>query len=255
MSEPGAEPGLPGAAASGVAALLAGPTRPARLIGAFPSAAYLELPGPLDDADPAGTRYALPPAAPAVTPAGTPPGTPSLIALVTSDGIRLPNAVVIAPTTADGCLAGLRGPAGSVRAAVGDHRVKVGELVVDVVRSWAPRSALPPRSAADLRRGYAWLDAALAAAPLTPPAPQTAHGVLPGIMPGILPGGLPLGLLDSLACAAARHDLAAARAAAERLTGLGPGLTPSGDDLLCGFLVTLCQLAPPGLAGWARRLG
>jgi hypothetical protein len=51
---------------------------------------------------------------------------------------------------------------------------------------------------------------------------------------------------EELVRAAAAGELGAAFAAADRMVGLGPGLTPSGDDLLCGFLVTLHQLAPPG---------
>src|SRR5690606_28410956 len=42
-----------------------------------------------------------------------------------------------------------------------------------------------------------------------------------------------------LAEACAAGDLAGAVEAAERIVGLGPGLTPSGDDILCGLLVSL----------------
>ncbi|MGH3328376.1 MAG: hypothetical protein ACRDPT_11375, partial [Streptomycetales bacterium] len=72
---------MPGAAASGVMAVLAGPTREARLLGAFPSAVYLELPALRDGAER--------------------PVTPPVIALLTPDAVRLPKAVVIAPTTAE----------------------------------------------------------------------------------------------------------------------------------------------------------
>lgn len=41
-----------------------------------------------------------------------------------------------------------------------------------------------------------------------------------------------------LCAAAARHDPWGVRAASKRLAGLGPGLTPSGDDLLAGFLAS-----------------
>ncbi|MCP9984154.1 DUF2877 domain-containing protein [Actinomadura madurae] len=43
----------------------------------------------------------------------------------------------------------------------------------------------------------------------------------------------------ALAEACAAGDLAGAVEAAERIVGLGPGLTPSGDDILCGLLVAL----------------
>lgn len=51
----------------------------------------------------------------------------------------------------------------------------------------------------------------------------------------------------ALAQALAGHDAGAARTAVPRLLGLGPGLTPAGDDLLCGLLA--------GLAVLRRRMG
>ncbi|MEW2357968.1 DUF2877 domain-containing protein, partial [Spirillospora sp. NPDC029432] len=64
----------------------------------------------------------------------------------------------------------------------------------------------------------------------------------------------PLLLADR--CAAG--DLVGAVECAERIVGLGPGLTPSGDDILAGLLVTLRLVGgarDPGgravwLAGW-----
>ncbi len=44
------------------------------------------------------------------------------------------------------------------------------------------------------------------------------------------------------ACHALDH--AGAFAAAERLIGLGPGLTPAGDDALAGFLLAATHLCP-----------
>jgi hypothetical protein len=42
--------------------------------------------------------------------------------------------------------------------------------------------------------------------------------------------------------------------ALHHLVGLGPGLTPSGDDFLCGVLFTLHRLGHPGIAErlWTR---
>jgi hypothetical protein len=45
--------------------------------------------------------------------------------------------------------------------------------------------------------------------------------------------------LPPLARATARRDAAGVAAAATQLVGLGPGLTPSGDDFLVGFLAAL----------------
>lgn len=54
--------------------------------------------------------------------------------------------------------------------------------------------------------------------------------------------------VDAFAAALAARDAAAARAEAERLIGLGPGLTPEGDDLLAGALAVSAVLHGP-LAG------
>lgn len=53
--------------------------------------------------------------------------------------------------------------------------------------------------------------------------------------------------VEALAAAVRRRDHVAAEAAALALVGLGPGLTPSGDDALCGFLLGR------GLAGARSR--
>jgi Protein of unknown function (DUF2877) len=54
--------------------------------------------------------------------------------------------------------------------------------------------------------------------------------------------------VDPFAAALAARDAAGARAEAERLIGLGPGLTPEGDDLLAGALAVAAVLHAP-LAG------
>lgn len=45
--------------------------------------------------------------------------------------------------------------------------------------------------------------------------------------------------LPMLARATERHDVTAVAGAAARLVGLGPGLTPSGDDFIAGYLAAL----------------
>lgn len=57
--------------------------------------------------------------------------------------------------------------------------------------------------------------------------------------------------LDALAQALGAHDLPAFGAAAQTVLGLGPGLTPSGDDLVGGLMFTFSK-APP--APWRGRL-
>jgi hypothetical protein len=51
--------------------------------------------------------------------------------------------------------------------------------------------------------------------------------------------------VDAFAGALVARDAAAARAQAERLIGLGPGLTPEGDDLLAGALAVSAVLHGP----------
>jgi hypothetical protein len=47
-------------------------------------------------------------------------------------------------------------------------------------------------------------------------------------------------LLERLSLSVRRDDGPAAERAARALVGLGPGLTPSGDDALCGFMLGRC---------------
>jgi hypothetical protein len=110
-------------------------------------------------------------------------------------------------------------------ALVGDGRVEADGLRVRVRRWWDPSPALGALQPAALAAGVRSLEAALEAA-------------LDG--PGMTGGGL-AGHPDpvELAGACAAGDLAGAVEAAERIVGLGPGLTPSGDDILCGLLVSL----------------
>ncbi len=56
----------------------------------------------------------------------------------------------------------------------------------------------------------------------------------------------------ALAWACAAGDAAAAVAAAAALIGLGPGLTPSGDDFVGGAFFVRALLAPPPGEAWER---
>lgn len=122
------------------------------------------------------------------------------------------------------------------------------------------------------------------ARPWTPPAPargrdaarRLAAGVreLPGALAelgapegfgALLAGGAPPFPLEratpralSLADACARDDPEAAVAAATALVGLGPGLTPSGDDYVGGAFFGRALLAAAGACdrdAWARAAG
>ena len=141
-----------------------------------------------------------------------------VLALVTSDGLRLPCALVVAATRA-------QEPFG---AAVRTAAVADGALVLDgvryrAVRTWTPRE----RTAGRLQPA-----AVRELGALLGPAPHT----------GEVAGRLRAGTARLAAALRTGDGLAGA---AEALVGLGPGLTPAGDDVLAGALVTSAQLAHP----------
>jgi hypothetical protein len=79
-----------------------------------------------------------------------------------------------------------------------------------------------------------------------------AHGLLPWLLgrPLAFPLQAAAPRLNALAAALQGEDATAFECAALRLLGLGPGLTPSGDDLLGGIVFAL-HFAPR--ARWAER--
>ncbi|MEU8796566.1 DUF2877 domain-containing protein [Spirillospora sp. NPDC048819] len=190
-ARPGGRPPAAGAASLALRPLLDPPRRAARVIAVFPSALYLEMRGGPE---------------------------PRVLAVVSSDAHRLPNAVVVVATRREH-------PFRSVReggdAFVGDGRVEADGLRVRIRRWWDPSPALGALQPAALAAGLRSLEAAFADAGMT-------GGGLAGHPDP-----------DALAACCAAGDLAGAVEAAERIVGLGPGLTPSGDDILCGLLVSL----------------
>ena len=188
------EPLLPAAASTALRATLTSPVaRAGRVLAAFPSAVYVALDEPVR-------------------------GEPAALALVTADGVRLPNALVVAVVTAQRPFRTLR--AGQA-APVGRGGVHLPGLRVTAARWRDPH----PRLRADrsvLQRTVPALAEALAAWP-----------------------SAVADRLDPLALALAEDDGFAAGNAAAALLGLGPGLTPAGDDVLAGALATLSLLLPP----------
>jgi hypothetical protein len=141
-------------------------------------------------------------------------GPPGALALLSHDAVRLPCGLLLATTSAELPLASLAPPpAPAAGFVVGDGAVSwtgpAGPVVVRAVREWAPARPLRGQVAAS----------ALAA----------VRSGLGGADPGV--GAR---LVADLAGAAGDHDVSVAAAA--RLLGIGPGLTPSGDDVLAGFL-------------------
>ncbi|MGE5287387.1 MAG: DUF2877 domain-containing protein [Micromonosporaceae bacterium] len=216
-----------GAASLGVRHLIDGPKRPARVIAAFASAVYLELrvPGP----------------------------EPRVLALVTPSAVRLPNAVVVTPHTSlppqpergrawrdappqhagAGQAAWIAAAAGD-DGCVGEGAVQAGHIRVPVRRWWDPSPVFGPLSRARLEQGCAALESICAASSRKPGL--EGHDALAG-----------------LAMSCATGDLAGAVEAADILIGLGPGLTPSGDDVLAGLLLAL-RLLGGAIRGGTRAV-
>lgn len=171
---------------------LCGPAGPASVLAAFPAAVYLAHRG-------------------------------GVVAVLTTDAVRLPNAVVVARDSSMRPFAGLGAGAGGV---VGGGLVAVAGRVlatVDARTDWfEPRPAVG-LMAPGLHTRLRELASAMTAPWLDPHA------------------GLPHAA--ALAQATQRLDVAlgsreptAIAAAAHGLVGLGPGLTPAGDDVLAGVL-------------------
>ncbi|WP_026405795.1 DUF2877 domain-containing protein [Actinomadura rifamycini] len=158
---------------------------------------------------------------------------PRVLAVVASDAARMPNAVVVPAARRDHPFRAVREGADAV---VGDGRFETGGFAVRVRREWDPAPVLGPLHPAALARNLRAVEAACEDA---------------GMAGGGLAGHPDPGLLADR-CAAG--DLAGAVEAAERIVGLGPGLTPSGDDVLCGLLVALRHaggaVRPGGRAVW-----
>lgn len=177
---------VPVAASTAVAPLLR-TAGPAVVLAAFPTAVYARL------------------------------ASGDVVAVVTSDGLRLPNALVVAAHSGDRPCTRHAGSSGGA--------VTGGALVLDGVRYRPVRTWTPPASTAGALRAQAVGELAAA----LPPSPHTGE-VARRLRAGTA-------LLDT--ALRTRGPLDAAAAA---LVGLGPGLTPAGDDVLAGALVTCAHL-------------
>lgn len=207
----------PAVASTGIAELLRGPTRPASVISIFPTAIYLRA-EPLvfpDRVADAGSRRS------------------GVVAILTSDASRLPLGAILHRPSSHRPLISTRGP---LKAYLGEGRITVGPLTVRASGWWDPRPRLPSSTPALLPEGMRELRAAASA---------RLHATDPAVPVELC------GQLGSLRAAIRRGDVTAALRAAQRMIGLGPGLTPAGDDLLCGILAGLNLLGHP----YASRLG
>ncbi|HEX3961117.1 MAG TPA: DUF2877 domain-containing protein [Trebonia sp.] len=231
---------LAGIASLAVRDLLTGPRREGRIVATCRGMAFAEFPG-IDH-------------------------EPRVIAICGPDTIRLPNAIIATGTAVTRStalspgtppargqdatpIADLISAATAARAVRGRPRppvvhagrgeVRIGDLTVQVRRWWDPSPVFGPLSRARLDHGAAVLGRLCTQGP-----------------PGPAMAGHPVA--KALAACCASGDLAGAVEQAEILVGLGPGLVPAGDGLLCGMLLALRLLggAIPGgtravwLAGW-----
>ncbi len=192
-----------GAASTALRQVLESPRRPARVLAAFPSGIYLEIRTELE---------------------------PHVIAVVTGEAVRLPNAMVTNDPLP-------RVTVGD-EACVGDGSIEIGGLGLRAHRWWDPA---PPLGPADPAWLASWLPVMTEVCDRSPRRPGLAGNAS----------------AELLAEGCARGSLLLGVTAAEQLVGLGPGLTPSGDDMLAGLLVALRRLGTAAgvgravwLAGW-----
>jgi len=191
---------LTGAASDALLRLVTGPCRAARVVGAGPHATYLAIAGPLGRGDGAGTD---------VSAHGT-----ELIALVSTDAIRVPCAIVLARGSA--ALPGL--VPGSL-AQVGQNEVRWDGGALSVVRWWraaAVSTGAEPRDPAVIAQRVADARAQLHRHRLPTPVAPALHRA---------------------ASALDRTDVVEAADALRSVLGLGAGLTPAADDAVAGLLL------------------
>jgi hypothetical protein len=186
------------------------------------------------------------------------PREPRVIAISAPDAVRLPNAIIASipvdtmtaamaaisaapPVAASGARVTKASKAAEATAvaSAGGGVVRVGGLIVRARRWWDPSPVFGPLSRGRLDQGAAVLSRMCRQA--TPGPALADHG-----------GS------KALAACCASGDLAGAVEQAERLVGLGAGIVPAGDSVLCGLLLALRLLggAIPGgtravwLADW-----
>jgi hypothetical protein len=176
-------------------------------------------------------------------------GTPSeVVAVLAQDAVRHPNALVLPMRTSDRPFVGVdtTGPAtiGDGRLVLGgrDHADGAG-LVLRVGRWYDPVPRIAPPDHSMLPPVADLIEAA--ASRSADDLPDTGRSAARAAL-----SSLGRALVDD-ASGAERPEDERPEDAAEAMIGLGPGLTPSGDDMLAGLLATLVHL-PPDRAVAAR---
>jgi hypothetical protein len=151
----------------------------------------------------------------------------AVLPVVTADGLRLPTALAVArplPTVGWGVQPG-------DEVMVGDGAVPLPGATIRAVRTWRPQPVRPAPGR-------------IVPAALLPPVRLTWRTTARTVTAGLL--------ADRSSGHPAPAAVLAARVAT--LVGAGPGLTPSGDDVLCGILLGLrlgCDTGPLVDTLWA----
>jgi hypothetical protein len=150
----------------------------------------------------------------------------TVVCLAAESAVRVPCAVVLAPNLFPPQL-----PAGTI-GTVGNGSVHLSGVEFRVNRWWRPPrpQGLGAVSPAQVSSAVRWLTGRVAD-PLDGPGRAAVAD-----------------LVLALSTAACADD------AVRRLLGRGPGLTPTGDDVLAGALVSLTALGAPAAAALARSV-
>jgi hypothetical protein len=193
-------PEVAGAASGSLLALLTGPPRSAAVLARFDRALYLSIAA---RPDVGGSSH-----------------RDEVLAVVDAAALRLPCSVVLA-ASAGSELPAMVSRAGDAAIVVGGGRVELPAATIRVTRWWQPTTPRPAQLGARLLRQ---LDAVQTLVPRLPAEVGAASRSLAAEADA------------ALSRAGPAPELAAA---ARRLVGLGPGLTPAGDDVLAALLVTL----------------
>jgi hypothetical protein len=204
-----------GAASDALLRLVTGPRRPATVIGAGPQATYLVV----DQPDGGGA-------------AGSAPGT-ELVALISTNAVRVPCAIVLASGSA-----ALPGLVPGARARVGEGEVSWDGGSVAVVRWWraAAVSGVTTTTAepAELERRAALLRRLVADHELPPAVPPALRAAVASIDAG---------------------QATSTAAALRPVLGLGSGLTPSADDAAAGLLLSALAWHGEAVGPTIRAIG
>ena len=181
----------------------------------------------------------------------------TILALLSDELPRMPNSVRLSAIVAEELLPQLRP---GIEVWIGNERLLIPahnfSLHLPEKPAWEPR---PDVTAHDWRRETVAQHVRLLAHYLADQPQQ--EGLAPLIGPLLLEQSAPesplsrmaLPKLRMLALASWRQDITDIEDATRGLAGLGPGLTPSGDDALGGFISIMALLSPQLSADGASR--